>query len=83
MNSNVNGFLENSFEGINNLNGKLSNLSIKCFNGNPIEFQTFFDSFLAAVHENNPLKNIHKIQLFEKFSQRASTSFDIRYVFNI
>ena len=51
-------FLENSLEGRNNTNGKLPNLSIKCFNGNPIEFQNFFDSFRAAVHENNTLKKI-------------------------
>ena len=41
-NSNVNDFLENSFEGRNNSNGKLPNLRIKCFNRNPIEFQSFF-----------------------------------------
>ena len=58
MNSNANGFLENYFEGINNSNSK--NLSIKCFSGNPIEYQSFFDSFRAAIHENNSLKNITK-----------------------
>ena len=61
VNSNVNGFLENSFEGRNNSNGKLPNLSIKCFNGNPIELQSFFDSFRAAIHENYSLKSIMKL----------------------
>ena len=41
-NSNVNNFLENSFEGRYNSNGKLPNLRIKCFNRNSIEFQSFF-----------------------------------------
>ena len=40
-NSNVNDFLENSFEGRNNSNGKSPNLRIKCFKRNPIEFQSF------------------------------------------
>ena len=52
----VNGFLDNSFEGRNNANGKLPNLSMKCFNGNSMEFQSFFDSFRAAIHENESLK---------------------------
>ena len=58
MNSNVHDFLENSLEGRNNTNGKLPNLTIKCLNGNTVEFQSFFDSFRAAVHENNTLKKI-------------------------
>ena len=66
-NSNVNDFLENLFEGRNNSNGKLPNLSIKCFNGNPIEFQSFFDSFQAAIHENNSLKNITKFNYLRTF----------------
>ena len=66
-NSNVNDFLENLFEGRNNSNGKLPNLSIKCFNGNPIEFQSFFDSFQAAIHENNSLKNITKYNYLRTF----------------
>ena len=38
VNFNVNGFLDNSFEGRNNSNGKLPNLTTKFFNGNPVEF---------------------------------------------
>ena len=66
-NSNVNGFLENYFEGRINSNGKLPNVSIKCFNGNPIEFQRFFDSFRAAIHENDSLKEITKFNYFRTF----------------
>ena len=42
VNSNVNSFLENSFDDRNYSNGKLPYLSIKCFNGNPVEFHSFF-----------------------------------------
>ena len=66
-NSNVNGFLENYFEGRKNSSGKLPNLSIKCFNGNPIEFQSFFDSFRAAIHENGSLKKSTKFNYFISF----------------
>ena len=67
VNSNVNGFLENSFESRNNSNGKLPNLSIKCSNGNPIKFQSFFDQFRAAIHENDSLKSITKFNYLRAF----------------
>ena len=63
----VNGFLENSFEGRNNANGKLPNLSMKCFNGNSMEFQSFFDSSRATIHENESLKNITKFNYLRTF----------------
>ena len=72
MNSNVNVFLENFFEGRNNSNGKLPNLSIKCFNGNPIEFQSFVDSFRVAIQENDSLKNITKFNYLRTFLQGAA-----------
>ena len=72
VNSNVNGFLENSFEGRNNSNGKLPNLSIKCFNGNPIELQSFFDSFRAAIHENDSLKSIMKLNYLRACLRRPA-----------
>ena len=37
-------------------NGKLHTLSIKTFYGNPLEFSSFWDSFRAAIHENDYLK---------------------------
>ena len=42
------------------LNGKLPSLSIKTFYGNPLELSSFWDSFRAAIHENDSLKNITK-----------------------
>ena len=69
VNSNVNVFLENFFEGRNNSNGKLPNLSTKCFNGNPIEFQSFIDSFRVGIQENDSLKNITKFNYLRTFLQ--------------
>ena len=67
VNSNVNSFLENSFEGRNNSNGILPNLSIKCFNGNPIEFQSFF-WFISSSHTWKGLfQKYYEIQLLGTF----------------
>ena len=43
-----------------NSNGKLPSLNIKQFYGNPLEYQSFWDSFRAAVHENDTLRDITK-----------------------
>ena len=72
VNSNGNGFLENSFEGRNNSNGKLQNLTIKCFTGNPINFQSFFDSFRAVIHDNNSFKIITKLNYLRTFLKLAA-----------
>ena len=34
-------------------NANLPKLTLKSFSGNPIEFQSFWDNFRVAVHENN------------------------------
>ena len=39
---------------------KLPRLEIKTFSGEPTEFQSFYDSFQAAVHQNESLKDIEK-----------------------
>ena len=46
---------------------KFSNLITKCFNGNPTEFQSFFDSFRAAIRENGSLKSITKFNYLRTF----------------
>ena len=43
-----------------NSNGKLPSLNIKQFYGNTLEYQSFWDSFRAAVHENDTLRDITK-----------------------
>ena len=65
--SEVNGFQENSFNNRSNSNGKLPDLSIKRFNRNPIKFQSFFDSFREAIHENYSLKSIRKFNYLRTF----------------
>ena len=65
--SEVNGFQENSFNNRSNSNGKLPDLSIKRFNRNPIKFQSFFDSFREAIHENYSLKSIRKFNYLRIF----------------
>ena len=72
VSSNGNGFLENSFEGRNNSNGKLRNLTIKCFIGNPINFQSFFGLFRAVIHDNNSLKIITKLNYLRTFLKGAA-----------
>jgi len=39
---------------------RLPKLTIPTFSGNPLTWQTFRDSFSAAVHSNNTLSGIHK-----------------------
>ena len=39
---------------------KLPKLSLPIFSGNPLEYQGFWDSFNAAVHENSRLEDIMK-----------------------
>ena len=39
---------------------KLPRLEIKKFSGEPTDFQSFYDSFQAAVHQNESLKDIEK-----------------------
>ena len=41
-----------------NSNGKPPSLNIKQFYGNTLEYQSFWDSFRAAVHENDTLRDI-------------------------
>ena len=45
----------------------MPNLIIKCFNGNPTEFQSFFDSIRAAIPENGSLKSIAKFNYLRTF----------------
>ena len=48
-------------------NGKLPSLSIKTFYSNPLEFRSFWDSFRAAIHENDSLKNITKFNYLTSY----------------
>ena len=54
--------LDPSPSNVNLSNGKLPSLSIKTFYGTLLEFSSFWDSFRAAIHENDSLKNITKFK---------------------
>ena len=41
-------------------NAKLPKLAIKPFSGNPLDYQSFWDTFTAAVHSNATLDDILK-----------------------
>ena len=50
-----------------NSNGKLPSLNIKQFYGNPLESQSFWDSFRAAVHENDTFRDITKFNYLKSY----------------
>ena len=50
-----------------NSNGKLSSLNIKQFYGNPLEYQSLWESFRAAVHENDTLRDITKFNRLKSY----------------
>ena len=53
---------------------KLPKLSLKSFSGNTIAFQSFWDSFNAAVHENKSLEDITKFNYLKSFLQGPALS---------
>ena len=57
-----------------NSNGKLSRLNIKQFYGNPLEYQSFWDSFRAAVHENDTLRDITKFNNLKSYLKGQALS---------
>ena len=46
---------------------KLPKLTLKSFGGNVIEFQSFWDNFKAAVHDNNTLEKITKFNYLKSY----------------
>ena len=57
----------NSSQTTNNAGIKLPTLSLPKFEGNLVEFHSFWDSFKAAVHDNNGLENITKFTYLKSF----------------
>ena len=57
-----------------NSNGKLPSLNIKQFYGNRLEHQSFWDSFRAAVHENDTSRNITKFNYLKSYLKRQALS---------
>ena len=48
-------------------NAKLPKLTLKSFAGDPIEFQTWWDNFKTAVHENNSVGKIMKFNYLRNY----------------
>ena len=48
---------------------KLPNLSLKTFNGNPLEYQSFWDCFKATVHQNDSLEDLTKFNYLRSYLQ--------------
>ena len=56
-----------SFFGSRVNSAKLPKCSIQSFSGNPIEFQSFWDSFEASVNSNETLEDITKFTYLKSF----------------
>ena len=52
----------------------LPKLTLKSFGGNPIEFQSFWDNFKAAVHENDSLEIITKFIYLRNYLDGSTLS---------
>ena len=46
---------------------KLPKLSLKTFNGNPLEYQSFWNCFKAAVHQNDSLEDLTELNYLRSY----------------
>ena len=53
---------------------KLPKLEIEKFSGNPIEYQSFWDSFKSAVHDNNSLTDADKMNYLKSYLTGAAAN---------
>ena len=51
----------NTFAGVSQNASRLPKLTLPIFGGDPLKWQTFWDSFDSAVHSNNVLTNVQKL----------------------
>ena len=51
---------------------KLPQIQLKRFDGNPINFQTFWDSFDSAIHKNNKLDDITKFNYLNSLLDKSA-----------
>ena len=51
----------NTFAGVSQNSSRLPKLTLPIFGGDPLKWQTFWDSFDSAVHSNNVLTNVQKL----------------------
>ena len=57
-----------------NSSGKVPSLNIKQFYGNSLEYQSFWDSFRAAAHENDTLRDITKFNYLKSYLKGQALS---------
>ena len=55
-------------------NAKLPKLTLPIFSGDPIEYQSFWDSFNASVHNNEKLDNVVKFNYLKSVLREAALS---------
>ncbi len=53
---------------------KLPKLSLKKFTGNPIDWQSFYDSYTAAVHSNDTLSKVDKFNYLKTLLEGPAAS---------
>ena len=53
---------------------KLPKLSLKKFTGNPIDWQSFYDSYSTAVHNNNTLSKVDKFNYLKTLLEGPAAS---------
>ena len=53
---------------------KLPKLSLKKFTGNPIDWQSFYDSYTAAVHNNDTLSKVDKFNYLKTLLEGPAAS---------
>ena len=51
----------NTFAGVSQNASRLPKLTLPIFGGDPLKWQTVWDSFDSAVHSNNVLTNVQKL----------------------
>ena len=74
----------NTFAGSSQNVSRLPKLTLPIFGGDPLKWQTFWDSFDSAVHSNNVLTNVEKLNYLrahlEGEAARAITGFPLTSV---
>ena len=53
---------------------KLPKLELKTFSGSPLEYQSFWDSFKAAIHQNQSLEEVTKFTYLRSFLEGPALS---------
>ena len=63
----------NTFAGVSQNASHLPKLTLPIFGGDPLKWQTFWDSFDSAVHSNNVLTNVQKLNYLRAHLEGEAT----------